>query len=78
MHSVLREGDKADMSERDLMQCLCIQAMFMSLSQFTLTGSLPFNHHASRFAPSKSRLQTVELCNLERVTDVSLGFLHSS
>lgn len=53
----------------------CAWALFVC---FPLAGPLPFNHNASRSAPSRNHLQTVELRNRERATDVSLGFLHSN
>lgn len=70
------------MSESDCAECLRIYTVRMGVHVFrwlfTLTGPLPFSHNASRFAPSKNHLQTVELRNRERATDVSLGFLHSN
>lgn len=54
--------------------CSCVCFLVCS----PLAGSLPPIHSASRFATLKNRLQTVELGNRERATDVSLGFLHSN
>lgn len=57
--------------------CMCV-FMHFHCWLLPLSKSLPLDHNASRFAPSKNHLQTEELCKLEKATDVSLGFLHST